>query len=582
MRGRTLFRGGILGVAAAALLLAPGTAWAAFHQMKVREVYPGAANDSYLVLQMLFAGENAVGGHDVALYNATGGLIDTFTFGGGVPNGSHGNNTILVGDSGVQAAFGLTPDLTDAGFNVPPSGGAACWSDGTPPDCVAWGNFTGGASLPSSAGNPESPGGVTAGKALHRSIAAGCATYLESGDDTDDSATDFSEQDPNPRNNATTPTETLCNAPNTTITPPTPPARTNDTSASFTFTASPPASASFECKLDTAAFAPCTSPQPYSSLDGDNAVTGTAHTFQVRASNASGTDPSPATHNWTVDTIDPTATITNQPANPSAGASASFSFNANESSTFQCSLEGPKPSALSSCSSGKTYTVLPDGSYTFKVRATDTAGNEGADDTYTWTVDNSLADMTSPETTITSKPPDPSLSSTAAFTYSSNEPGSTFRCALDGGGAFTPCAAAGIQYTGLSNGAHSFQVQAIDSSGNPDASPAGYSWSVAVPDPTQPPPLPTPLPDTRLTGKPGVMTKDRTPTFRFQATITPATFECRLDGAAFKACRSPFTTKPLSFGRHTVQVRARAGGRIDPSPAKSSFKVVKRKKARRR
>jgi len=573
---------------AAVFLLTSQTASAAFHQMKIREVYPGSANDSYLVLQMLFAGENFVGGHDVALYDAAGGLIDTFAFAGGVPNGSHGNNTILVGDSGVQAAFGMAPDLVDADFNVPPSGGAACWSDGTPPDCVAWGNFTGDASLSSSAGNPESPGGVTAGRALHRSIASGCPTYLESADDTDDSATDFSEQDPNPRNNATSPTETLCVAPNTTITSATFPngAKTNNTGISFEFSATPSAGATFECALDSTTFSSCSPPQAYSSLDGDDTVAGTLHTFRVRARNADGTDPTPAMHSWTVDTVDPTVTITAQPADPSAGTSASFSFSANESATFQCRLEGPDPSSLSACNSGKTYTALTDGSYTFKVRATDAAGNEGVDDTYAWTVDNFLSDTTPPVATIVARPPDPSQSSTAMFTYSSNEPGSTFECKLDGG-AFAPCAAGGVQYTGLANGPHAFQVRATDTSLNQGA-PAGYSWSVAVPDPTQPPqvlppPPPPPPPliptlDTQITRGPGARSADRTPTFAFRSTVGGAAFQCKLDRDRFRGCRSPLTTKRLAFGRHVMKIRARAGGKVDPTPARRAFKVVKKSK----
>jgi hypothetical protein len=50
-----------------------------------------------------------------------------------------------------------------------------------------------------------------------------------------------------------------------------------------------------------------------------------------------------------------------------------------------------------------------------------------------------------------------------------------------------------------------------------------------------------------------------------------------LDGKALKPCRSPLTTKSLSLGKHTLKVAAIAGGLKDPSPAVSSFKVVKPK-----
>jgi hypothetical protein len=514
-------------IAIAALLLAAAPAQASFHLLKVREVHPGAANDSYVVLQMLAKNENQLGGHSLRLYDSSGGTIHTFTFTGGscdvygyctggyvAPSAGHGNNTVLVGDTGVQAAFEVAPDdHSDASLNIPSAGGAVCWLSGEPIDCVSWGNFSGAASLPSAAGTPVSPGGVTPGKALHRSIASGCSTWFHAGDDSDDSATDFSEQPPDPRSNAAVPTETECVAPNTAIDSATVPngGRTNLQSIEFTFSANPSAGATFECKLEgggsPAAFVPCTSPQEYSSLDGDDTAAGTAHSFQVRAENADGTDQTPATHSWTVDTVAPTTTITNQPANPSAGTSAAFNFNANETATFQCSLaQGAGPDSYSGCSSGKTYNGLPDGEHTFKVKATDQAGNTGDTDTYTWVVDNSLADTTPPETTILSKPPNPSSSSTASFTYSSNEPGSTFECKLDGAG-FSACAATGITYTGLANGTHSFQVRARDPEGNLDPSPAGHTFDVVVlveappaPAALPPPPLipPPPGPGTAL------------------------------------------------------------------------------------
>jgi hypothetical protein len=72
-----------------------------------------------------------------------------------------------------------------------------------------------------------------------------------------------------------------------------PTATTTDTSASFTFS-STQSGVAFECKLDTAAFAACTSPQSYSSL------TLAAHTFEVRA--VSGTTTSTAVSRaWMVD-----------------------------------------------------------------------------------------------------------------------------------------------------------------------------------------------------------------------------------------------------------------------------------------
>jgi Flp pilus assembly pilin Flp len=71
------------------------------------------------------------------------------------------------------------------------------------------------------------------------------------------------------------------------------------TSPSFTFTGDG-TQTGFQCRLDGGTFTACTSPQGYSGLG-----TG-GHTFQVQASNGSGTS-SPASRNWTVTANPPSA-----------------------------------------------------------------------------------------------------------------------------------------------------------------------------------------------------------------------------------------------------------------------------------
>jgi hypothetical protein len=77
-----------------------------------------------------------------------------------------------------------------------------------------------------------------------------------------------------------------------------------DTSATFTFSATEPST--FHCRLDGAAFAPCTSPVAFTGLAP------TSHTFQVAAIDGSyNRDMSPAERSWTV--LDAAA---NQVGNP--------------------------------------------------------------------------------------------------------------------------------------------------------------------------------------------------------------------------------------------------------------------------
>jgi hypothetical protein len=157
---------------------------------------------------------------------------------------------------------------------------------------------------------------------------------------------------------------------------------TTQTSATFTFHASNP-DATFECSLDGAAYTACTSPTTYDSL------VERSHSFAVRAVDADGTDPSPATHSWRVDLTPPDTTITSGPTGSVTSRTATFAFAANEPvGSFTCHLDaqpwGP-------CTSPQSYAGLDDGPHTFEVAATDQAGNSDTTPaSRSWTVDPSL------------------------------------------------------------------------------------------------------------------------------------------------------------------------------------------------
>jgi large repetitive protein len=84
-----------------------------------------------------------------------------------------------------------------------------------------------------------------------------------------------------------------------------PAANTSSSTAAFTFTGTDSGTgvASFECSVDAAAFAACTSPHSVSGLaDGP-------HTFEVRAIDQVGNVGSAASHSWSIDATAPTVTI---------------------------------------------------------------------------------------------------------------------------------------------------------------------------------------------------------------------------------------------------------------------------------
>ena len=88
-------------------------------------------------------------------------------------------------------------------------------------------------------------------------------------------------------------------------------------------------------------------------------------------------------------------------------------------------------------------------------------------------------DTTPPNTTIDAKPPNPSDSSTAQFSFGSNDGGAVFECRLDGA-AYAPCGRTAA-FGGLSIGSHTLSVRAVDGSDNQDATPATYTWQVTTP-----------------------------------------------------------------------------------------------------
>jgi probable HAF family extracellular repeat protein len=180
-------------------------------------------------------------------------------------------------------------------------------------------------------------------------------------------------------------------------------------------------------------------------------------------------------------------------------------------------------------------------------------------------------DKSPPNTTITSKPPAFSNSTSAAFSFTGSDNLSakanlTFQVSLDGS-AFT--AATSVKtYTGLSQGTHTFRVRAIDQAGNIDPTPASCTWIVD-----------TTAPVTQITSEPGAVTSDTTAVFTFTGTDNLSAkknlaFQVSLDGAAFSTATSPVTYVGLSLGSHTFQVRAiDQAGNVDATPATYTWTI---------
>jgi sugar lactone lactonase YvrE len=325
-------------------------------------------------------------------------------------------------------------------------------------------------------------------------------------------------------------------------------ASTNAVQPTFTF-GSTEGSSTFTCTLDGAP-APCTSVFTPAAPLAEG-----AHTLTVTATDPAGnTDPTPVTRNFTVDLTPPETTITGGPEGTTDEAAPTFTFTASEAgAAFRCSIDGATATA---CASPFTVApALPDGPHTFSVHAIDSAGNVGTAKQRDFTVDTVV-----PATSITAGPAGPTNVTAPTFVFQSTKPGSTFVCAVDGGGA-APCVSP-FQTAGLDEGAHTFTVIATDAVGNTDPTGAVRQFTVDT----------TP-PETDLDPF-GSPTNNRSPVFEF--TSEPgATFTCRIDNnGPAEACASPFAAPPLADGPHTVTVTATdEAGNIDPDPPQDQFTV---------
>jgi RNA polymerase sigma factor (sigma-70 family) len=182
------------------------------------------------------------------------------------------------------------------------------------------------------------------------------------------------------------PTTSAAGPPTVTITS-APAGEVASTGATIRFRASA-GGVTFACRLDAAAWAPCSSPVLYAGLAPG------AHTFRVRAGGADGVTGPAAVASWVVvvpDAEAPTVTFTEAPPPETSETEARFAFVANEEGVaFECRLDG---AAFSPCTTPVTYTGLPPGAHTFAVRATDAAGNAGAAADVSWTVLDSVPDL---------------------------------------------------------------------------------------------------------------------------------------------------------------------------------------------
>lgn len=249
----------------------------------------------------------------------------------------------------------------------------------------------------------------------------------------------------------------------------------------------------------------------------------------------------------------PETEISGSPTDPSTSTEAEFQFFGTDPNgsvkDFLCQLDG---AGFVECDSPKTYVGLAEGTHTFEVVAFDQVGGPDLTPaTYTWFVDTEA-----PQTQLDSAPSNPSSAASPSFTFSGTDGGfvSAYQCKLDG----TPLGSCSSPYPvgPLKDGAHTFEVWAIDNVGREDPSPATHTWTVDTTAPT-----------VQIDSKPASPSTSSQASFGFSGADLGgsgvAGFECKLDGGSFAACSSPQAYDSLAAGAHGFQVRSvdKAGNR---------------------
>jgi hypothetical protein len=183
------------------------------------------------------------------------------------------------------------------------------------------------------------------------------------------------------------------------------------------------------------------------------------------------------------DSIPPTVSVDSGPTGTTTDPTPTFTFSGSDTVgplTFQCSIDTGTTSFRACSGPGDSDTPsspLADGSYTFRVRATDAAGNSAiATRSFSVQVPKPPQPVP-PETTIT-KGPKKTRKTRPRFKFTSSEPGASFQCKLDKG-PFVACTSP-FRTPKLRPGKHKLKVRAAGAGGT-DGTPAVRKFRVLPP-----------------------------------------------------------------------------------------------------
>jgi hypothetical protein len=274
-----------------------------------------------------------------------------------------------------------------------------------------------------------------------------------------------------------------------------------------------------------------------------------------------------------IDVIPPSVSVNEPAENTAVRASVTLSANASDNTGVDF-VEFLVNGSVVDTDYTSPYSVMwdstshGDGPVTITARAVDLESNATTSSGRTVIVDN-----TAPETTIDSGPSGTVNSTSATFTFSSNESGASFICEMDGQ-EIEGCASP-LTFDNLVDGSHTFEVIASDPAGNVDGTAASRTWTVNAGGATLTP---------TFTGTPtNTPTNTATPTFTNTptASVTPSQTPTKTGTATFTTTptntptRTPtgsptFTSTPTQPGS-LVTFNPVADAYVKSSPAGSNF-----------
>ena len=309
------------------------------------------------------------------------------------------------------------------------------------------------------------------------------------------------------------------------------------------------------------------------------------YTFKVKSKDPAGNiDPVPAEYTFTIDIAPPETTLSLVPSSNTNESTIAFMWTGSDDNTPSSQIDysyilmgydimWAPWSTTTSC----TYTNLPDGTFTFKVKARDAAGNiDSSPAEHTFKVDTMP-----PETSLTIVPPVVIDYTFVTFTWTGTDnytptPDLLYSYTLEGyTTTWTPWTSTTTHtYTNLPSNTttYTFKVKTQDGAGNTDPTPAQHTFTIDT----------TP-PDTQIITSPPTTTNTTTVTFTWTGTDdhTPTPdllYSYTLEG--YTTTWTPWTNITthtytyLPNGQYTFKVKTQdLSGNSDLSPEESTFIV---------